>query len=69
MSLIGVGALGDAEVMCLLAEFVRGFRGGTAHGLELLAELLKLAAAGHQPGEFLPGDLLLRVVADDSGRG
>jgi hypothetical protein len=35
-----------------------------AGALELVTELLELAAAGHQPGEFVQGDLLFRVVAD-----
>jgi len=35
--------MGDAEFLCLLAEYLGGVRGGAAHGLQLVAELLKLA--------------------------
>src|SRR5512140_1721783 len=58
------GRAGDAEFAHVALHLVRGLGGGAAGRLELVAELLELAAAGHQPGQFLQGDLLLLVVAD-----
>src|SRR5450432_245743 len=63
-SLPRAGPVRDAQLLHLLAERLPGVRGGAAHGLELVAEFLQLTPARHQPGEFIPGDLLFRVVAD-----
>src|SRR5213078_87559 len=54
----------DAELVHLRFEDVRRFGRRTATGLQLVAQFLKFRTAGHQPGQLVPGDLVLLVVPE-----